>query len=224
MNIITVKWGDKYSCEDVNKLYDSIINKLMWGEHEDSINFYCYTEDSIGLNYNINWLPLKDYGLDGVWNKLVMFKEGILPQGKWLYLDLDVIIQHRLDDLYMDANEFTMVKCYWKPIEVLRDDWVFEGRTIKDHDLNSSVMVFHHDENQHIWEYFYENPEDYMMAYPGIDGFIYCEGFKPKNYWEQGLIYSKYYGHEENSWHNPPDEPYYLPDATICLLNGPQKV
>ena len=118
MNIITVKYGDKYSCEDVNKLYDSIINKLMWGEHEDSINFYCYTEDSIGLNYNINWLPLKDYGLDGVWNKLVMFKEGILPQGKWLYLDLDVIIQHRLDDLYMDANQFTMVKCYWKPIEM----------------------------------------------------------------------------------------------------------
>ena len=95
MNIITVKWGDKYSCADVNELYDSIINKLMWGEHEDSINFYCYTDDSIGLNYNINWLPLKDYGLDGVWNKLAMFKEGILPPGKWLYLDLDLIIQHR---------------------------------------------------------------------------------------------------------------------------------
>ena len=68
------------------------------------------------------------------------------------------------------------------------------------------------------------SPEDYMLAYPGIDGFIYCEGFKPKNYWEQGMIYSKYYGFEENSWHNPPDEPYYLPDATICLLNGPYKV
>ena len=37
MNIITVKWGDKYSCADVNKLYDSIINMLNWGEHEDSI-------------------------------------------------------------------------------------------------------------------------------------------------------------------------------------------
>ena len=44
MNIITVKWGDKYSCADVNKLYDSIINMLNWGEHEDSINFYCYKE------------------------------------------------------------------------------------------------------------------------------------------------------------------------------------
>ena len=223
MNIITVKWGDKYSCEDVNKLYDSIVNKLMWGEHEDSINFYCYTEDGGDLNYNIKWLPLKDYGLEGVWNKLAMFKKGVLPEGKWLYLDLDIIIQHRLDDLYMEG-EFTMVKCYWKPIEVLRDDWVFEGRTIKDHDLNSSVMVFYHDENHHIWEHFMVSPEDYMLAYPGIDGFIYCEGFKPKNYWEQGIIYSKYFGHEENSWHNPPDEPYYLPDATICLLNGPQKI
>ena len=223
MNIITVKWGDKYSCEDVNELYDSIVNKLMWGEHEDSINFYCYTEDGGDLNYNIKWLPLKDYGLEGVWNKLAMFKKGILPEGKWLYLDLDIIIQHRLDDLYMEG-EFTMVKCYWKPIEVLRDDWVFEGRTIKDHDLNSSVMVFYHDENHHIWEHFMVSPEDYMLAYPGIDGFIYCEGFKPKNYWEQGMIYSKYYGFEENSWHNPPDEPYYLPDAIICLLNGPYKV
>jgi hypothetical protein len=220
MNIITVKWGDKYSCEDVNKLYDSIINMLQWGEHEDSINFYCYTDDIYNLRSNIHVIPLEDYGLDGVWNKLALFKPGILPEGKWLYLDLDVIVQNRLNDLYNFTNEFTMVKCYWKPIEALRDDWVFEGRTINDHDINSSVMVFWHDENHHIWEHFYEIPEDFMIAYPGIDGFIYCEGFKPKNYWEQGIIYSKWYGIKEESWYNPPDEPYFLESATICLLNG----
>ena len=81
-------------------------------------------------------------------------------------------------------------------------------------------MVFWNDENYHIWEHFYENPEDHMMAYPGIDGFIYCEGFAPTSYWEQGLIYSKYYGIKEESWFNPPDEPYYLSTAIICLLNG----
>jgi hypothetical protein len=157
--------------------------------------------------------------LHGVWNKLMLFKPGTLPEGKWLYLDLDVIIQGRLDEIYM-AHEFTMVKCYWKPIEQLRSDWVFEGRTIRDHDINSSVMVFWNDENYHIWEHFWENPDDYMITYPGIDGFIYCEGFAPSNYWKQGRIYSKYYGIKEESWYNPPDEPYFLESAAICLLNG----
>jgi|TARA_Y100000758_G_scaffold107248_1_gene75011 hypothetical protein len=219
MNIVTVKWGDKYSVDDVNKLYYSCVATT----HENDIHFYCYTDDSIGLNPHINWLPLIDMDLDGVWNKLSLFKPGMLPEGKWLYLDLDVIIQGRLDEIYMQ-NQFTMVKCYWKPIEVLRPDWVFEGRTIRDHDINSSVMLFHNDENHHIWEHFWESPDDYMMAYPGIDGFIYCEGFAPNNYWKQGRIYSKYYGIKEESWYNPPDEPYYLETAAICLLNGPLKI
>ena len=49
-------------------------------------------------------LHLEDLGIDGVWNKLALFKSGILPEGKWLYLDLDVIIQNRLDDLYHMTN------------------------------------------------------------------------------------------------------------------------
>lgn len=219
MNIITVKWGDKYSADDVNKLYYSIRNQLQWGEHENSIQFYCYTDDSIGLHPHIHWIPLIDMDLHGVWNKLMLFKPGILPEGKWLYLDLDVVIQGRLDEIYM-AHEFTMVKCYWKPIEQLRSDWVFEGRTIRDHDINSSVMVFWNDENYHIWEHFWESPDEWMITYPGIDGFIYCEGFAPSNYWKQGRIYSRYYGIKEESWYNPPDEPYFLETAAICLLNG----
>ena len=73
---------------------------LQWGEHEDSINFYCYTDDIYNLRDNIHVIPLEDLGLDGVWNKLALFKPGILPEGKWLYLDLDVIVQNRLTKFY----------------------------------------------------------------------------------------------------------------------------
>ena len=99
-----------------------------------------------------------------------------------------------------------------------------EGRTVMDHNINSSVMLFWNDENYHIWEHFFQDPDDYMMAYPGIDGFLYCEGLAPENYWKQGRIYSKYFGIKEESWYNPPDEPYYLETAAICLLNGPFKI
>ena len=39
MNIVTVKWGDKYGVDDVNKLYYSIVNMLQWGENENDIQF-----------------------------------------------------------------------------------------------------------------------------------------------------------------------------------------
>ena len=198
MNIITVKVGTKYNSNDVNELYSSIYN-----------NFYCMTDDPEGLNPNIKVIPCEE-GLDGVWNKLALFK---LKLGKLLYLDLDVTIQKDLTPLY-DKDSFTMVKCYWKPLKMLFDGWLDN----KDHNINSSVMVLHNNDNIDIWDKFMEDPEYYMLKYHGIDHFIWHEGFTSQ-YWEQGLIYSKGFGINADSWYNPGSD-WCDPDALIQLLNG----
>ena len=198
MNIITVKIGTKYTSSDVNRLYKDIYT-----------NFYCLTDDPTGLNPNIKIIK-PDEGLDGVWNKLSLFK---LNLGKLLYLDLDVVIQRKLTALYT-RDSFTMVKCYWKPLRELYDGWLDN----KDHNINSSVMVLHGQANVDIWNKFMEDPEYYMLKYPGIDHFIWHEGFT-SGFWPQGLIYSKGFGINADSWYNPGTD-WFKEDAIIQLLNG----
>lgn len=199
MNVVTVKIGSKYSSDYVNALYDSIY----------SSNFYCYTDDSEGLNPNIKVIePIEE--LDGVWNKLALFS---LDLGKVIYLDLDVVIQGDIESIY-NVDTFTMVKCYWKPLDQLYDGWMNN----MDHNINSSVMVWNGLENIDIWNKFMEDPEYYMTKYHGIDHFIFHEGFT-SDFWEQGKIYSRLYGINEDSWHNPQKE-YFLTGAEICLMNG----
>jgi hypothetical protein len=197
MHIITVKWGSKYNSDDVNKLYNKSYD-----------NFYCMTDDATGLNPNIKVIDCEP-NLDGVWNKLALFK---LKLGKLLYLDLDVIIQNDLTLLY-DKDSFTMIKCYWKPLKEIS-----QRKNHIHHNINSSVMVWNEDENIDIWDKFMEDPEYYMLKYHGIDHFIWWEGFTSQ-YWDRGLIYSKGYGIDADSWYNPGRD-WYKEDAIIQLLNG----
>ena len=200
MNIVTVKVGTKYSSDDVNILFDSIYTD----------NFYCITDDSTGLYPEIKVIEPEE-GLDGVWNKMALFKHDL---GKVMYLDLDVVIQGSIRSIY-NVSTFTMVKCFWKPLDQLHDGWLNN----MDHNINSSVMVWKGLECIDIWNKFIEDPEYYMTKYHGIDHFIYHEGFK-SDFWKQGKIYSRLFGINADSWYNPQKE-YFLPAASICLMNGP---
>jgi hypothetical protein len=57
-----------------------------------------------------------------------------------------------------------------------------------------------------------------MLKYHGIDHFIWHEGFTSQ-YWDRGLIYSKGYGINADSWYHPGRD-WYKEDAIIQLLNG----
>lgn len=202
ISVICVKWGDMYSRKHVNNLYDQIKKHL-----KVPFKFYCYTDNPKDLDENIQIIPIEDE-YDGVWNKLSLFN---MDLGKTLYLDLDVFIQNDIDQL-LDKDSFTLIQCYWKPLREL-ESW--------DHNINSSVMLWYGLENKHIYDHFKEDPELYMLKYPGIDHFIFHEGYKP-DHWEQGLIYSRMFGRDEDSWFNPAPEPYWINDGLICLFNGPK--
>ncbi|MGA1049541.1 MAG: hypothetical protein ACO3UU_16170 [Minisyncoccia bacterium] len=94
INIYTVKWGYKYSVDDVNKILEQC-KKYITEEFE----FFCLTEHSIGLSPEINIIPFpEDNYYEKWWNKLYLFDKNIIrQQGEKLFLDLDVVIQHNID-------------------------------------------------------------------------------------------------------------------------------
>ena len=212
LNLLTVKFGDKYVSSWVNKLYESTPKNK---------NFYCYTDNPEGLHPDIKIIPIDDT-VEGVFHKLAMFQKdfgGI--KGKIMYLDLDVVIQKDITPLYNNHNTFTIVQAYWKPLKELnkgRQPLPYHIKT--DMNVNSSVMIWNQNENIHIWESFMKDPERYMHIYLGIDRFLFWE--KKTGEWFKELdIYSRRYGiNAMNGWYNIWKRPYYLKDAYICLMNG----
>lgn len=225
INVITVKWGTKYSSEDVNNVYKMVKKNL-----DLPFEFYCFTEDADGLDKDIKVIEnTLEYDLDGVWNKLLLFKEDLMPKGIKLYLDIDIVIQNSINNIlsYMHPG-LTKIKCFWKSIEYT--DGTPERRDERwDMNYNSSVMLWE-DNLNHIWEHFIEDPDMFMLKYAGMDRFIFHEGFKA-NHFPEGFIYSRIFGKDLTSKKEYTDLidrgggrlewAYHFPEFPICIFNGP---
>ena len=114
-NVVCVKWGTNYSSDDVNKLYAGVTKNTNY-----DVDFYCFTDDSRGLDSNIIVKPmltlkhvydigcqiyLKEVGLCD--NNL-----GDLNGQRVLYFDLDSIIVGNIDCFFdlPKNDEFFIIK------------------------------------------------------------------------------------------------------------------
>ena len=228
INVISVKWGDKYTSSQVNRLYNQIQNNLTLPH-----KFYCLTDDPVGLDSRITPVDIVDE-LDGVWNKLALFKSDLFA-GTCLYFDIDVNIQHPIDVLLNDlSTNLTLIRCYWKEggMRVTYGDHPrFKDRW--DMSNNSSTMLWTANTQSHIWEHFKTDADYFMIKYRGIDRFLYHEGFN-LNYFKKGLFYSRLNGYYNDlindEWestlyrcktpHGESRDLHYVSDALVCLLNG----
>ena len=98
VNILTLKWGDRYGSIFVNRLYSSVQRQLT-----RSFRFFCFTDDGSGLIPTIETRPLpcidlpKSHALT-TWLKLGLFKSDHRDiVGDCLFLDLDLIIMDNID-------------------------------------------------------------------------------------------------------------------------------
>ncbi len=95
-NVVCVKWGDKFTPEHVNRLYRMAKKNISL-----PFTFYCYTENPIGLVDEIKIIPFDEsLDLKAWWWKLTLFQKNDRPNGINLYLDLDVVIQNNVDDIF----------------------------------------------------------------------------------------------------------------------------
>lgn len=110
MNIVCLKWGELYGPHYVNRLYNQCKKFIKL-----DFDFYCVTDDSDGINENVNILDISDYQFeDGVYGghlftaeKIKVLSDPIFHE-KTLLLDLDILILKDLTD-YLENVEINKV-------------------------------------------------------------------------------------------------------------------
>ena len=191
--ILTLKYGDKYTADDVNRIYLDTNGKY---------NYVCVTDNPEGLRSDIYTIPI-DGEPDGHWEKVKLFQYHF---GKTLYLDLDIVIQKDLDHLFDFIDKHPMIcYTYWKDKNFPNhkdDRWSYNYLS----NYNSSVMLW--EDARHIYDYCKKDQDYYMVKYAGDDRFLFHEDFEFEC-WPKDEIYS--YKFDGNR---------YKPEATIALLNG----
>lgn len=147
MQVICVKWGERYGAEWVLRLRDMVSRHLPC-THE----FICVTDRPVEA-IACRELPSS---LPGWWAKVGLFKPGYLT-GETLYLDLDVVARGDLSVFRKGAGESVWAL----------DDFSYSLRTPKPFlddfakgllggvgTANSSVMYWHDDAGARVWETF----------------------------------------------------------------------
>ena len=217
MNIICLKWGNKFDHNHVNRLY-----KMVKKNFKKDFTFICYTENSLHINNEIEIKPLPlEYDLENWWWKLTLFKNPV--KCKTIYFDLDIVIQNDIShlDQYCEKNKICTIKTYWKPHLF---DKKPEPQSQYDHTLNSSVMLWN-GSCVWAWKEFEKNLDYYMLKYKGIDSYLYIHHYNKLTWLPKGEVYSRLYGYDEkNFWnpYNPNDKVkyFYNKKFNICIFNG----
>ena len=169
VNIVCSKWGDRYGPHFVNRL------KNMARRHTNpkhDFHFYCYTDDAEGLDEDVNVIPFPDidtihpkywfrtddfkYGMARCWDrpKTMVFNTHNFaadkPTGRFVFFDLDVIIQNDIEPLLTyNMERPTKLKSWWqdpRPMKSRRFKLAHGAYT------NGSCQVWSDDQAECIWE------------------------------------------------------------------------
>ena len=141
-NVVCVNWGTKYGVEYTLRLYNMVKRNTT-----KDFKFYVLT-DVVDRYAKYPWiLPIElDTDLVGWWNKLLMFKKGILPEGDYLYFDLDVVIVDTID-CFFDHTGFGITRDFIRP-----NDGLLPGN-----EYNSSILRFDNRTTNGIWQHYVNN-------------------------------------------------------------------
>lgn len=114
LNIVCVQTGNYQGrgAEYVNTLLDMVRRNLAEGTQ---FRFWCLTGDATGLDPAIEIIREPGH-LNGWWNKLWLFREGLFPRGeRVLYFDLDTVITGSIDEVAACDSEFAILRDFYRP-------------------------------------------------------------------------------------------------------------
>lgn len=213
VNVLCIKWGNKYGADYVNKLH-SMVSRHLHRPHR----FICLTDDAAGITPEIEVKPIPAIGFDEFdqrkpwsfqhgWLKLTSFTHPLYDlAGKTLFLDLDIVIVDSLDPFFDQAGEFIVIKEWDK----------------KDGTGNTSCYLYtigaHTDALDHLKNNFPQsietvrNEQEFITEFLGRQKKVsywpsaWCQSFK-RHCMSKGLL----------GWFTPPRIP---PGAKIIVFHG----
>jgi hypothetical protein len=220
INIYTVKWGDKYSSEHVNKILEQCKQHIT-----SEFKFYCITENPADLYSEITVIPLpEDNYYEKWWNKLHLFDRRITrQQGEKLFLDLDIKMQHNIDELVEIDPEDCLVflRTHWHNLEKMREDTKDNPR--KYTDLNSSILRWNDNlDVDKITKFVRDYADQMFFYYRGLDNLFGHQRRRLLNikFFPDGVAYSYNYGY---MYPNDIEEHVFRKDPLICLFDSMER-
>ena len=165
INVICIKFWNKYSVRYVNVLYKSIKRNTSF-----DIRFFCFTEDPVGLDKDIIAKPLPKFK-NGLKSKHCYIKEAGLCDDnlaeelkgqRVFFFDLDVIITGSLDDIFNfpKGDDFYIIR-----------DWNNDSDYIGQASVYSFVVgtlgyvkEYFEEHSEEIYEKFYTASQEYLSS------------------------------------------------------------
>lgn len=155
-NVLCVRFGNRYGVQYVEKLRNMVARNL-----SIPYEFICLTDDLHPIS-GVRSIIQKNAGYQkGWWHKVHMFDPSLPIAGRILYFDLDVIIHGNINKLLtVYKDQFLGIQDFNRKFH---PNWQY---------LNSSVMVWNHGEQSHIWNDFKKSPQ-VAMKMPGDQDWIW---------------------------------------------------
>lgn len=156
VNIVTLKWGDRYGPETVNRLHAACRAHL-----SRPFRFVCFTDDPAGVEEGGETFPIPPIDLTGRpfvtgWRKLCLFQPGLPIEGPSLFLDLDLLIMGPLDPFFdYEPDRIPIIHNWTSGMKQLRGKRPPIG--------NSSVFRFLPNEHTFVYEQFLRE-KDWALA------------------------------------------------------------
>lgn len=153
LNIVSIKWGNKFTSAHINLLYRSIKANLPI-DH----NFVCFTDNPSNIDAEIDVRPLWDdfSNIKGNYRKLKLYSKEILSNLDYnvIFLDIDTIVVNDLSN-FANLNENAL----WKSPSIGGNSFVY----------NTSFVRIFGDEFCSIWDKFKKNPNQ-LIANANSEG------------------------------------------------------
>ena len=143
VNIICMKWGDKFPPLYVNRLYGMISRNITL-----PFQLTCFTDNAEGIREEVKIEPIPIIELpDGIpergWKKLTVLENNLGGlSGQTLFLDLDVLIVSNIDSFFYHTGDFLIAHDKKRPKKI-------EG--------NSSVFRFNIGQHDDVLQFFKNN-------------------------------------------------------------------
>ena len=151
INIVSLKWGDKFGAEYVNNLFSGI-------ERNSTVpfKFHCFTDDTTGVLENIQCHNLPDMDITGWWYKLWLFSDEMPfePGERIMFFDLDTIVTGNIDDIleYDCPADLIGLRNFYNPER-----------------FASGLLMWRHGTQTHIWREFVAEPRKAQAQSPDGD-------------------------------------------------------
>lgn len=179
VNIICLKWGNRYSADYVNRLQRGVARHL-----KRPHRFVCFTEDGEGLDPAVDVVPLEQITVDPTLRNDIFLKVAVINsvsglRGPTMFMDLDVVVLNSLDEFFdFEPGKFCIIH-----------NWLPKRKTLLRGlpDIgNSSVFRFTPGKCDHVLDRFLADPHHARTTYPTEQAFLTDCMTGDRCYWPDG--------------------------------------